>query len=373
VSKVFVAMSGGVDSSVAAALLAERGEDVVGVWMRLVPSGGDADAPRCCGTDEAGEDARRAAGVLGIPFYALDYADVFGKNVVDRFVESYAMGETPNPCVSCNHHVKFEALMRDVVAKFGADRLATGHYARVSHENGHRLMRARDAAKDQSYALYMLGQRELSRLEMPIGDLVDKTETRAIAARFGLATANKPDSMDICFIGGDYRDFVRARAPEAFVAGPVERLDGAVVGEHGGIGTLTVGQRTGTGVATGERLYVLRLEPDRRAAIVGTREEVSATSYDLRDVRFTQDRPTQSRFRTHAVLRYRGTPLAGWVSVLDQKATLELDAPALVAPGQAAVFYGAGALEGPTRDDDRREYQGDEVIGGGIVARISAT
>lgn len=354
-SRVFVAMSGGVDSSVAAALLTERGEDVVGVWMRLVPSGGDTAAPRCCGTDQAGEDARRAAAVLGIPFYALDYADVFAKSVVDRFVASYAMGETPNPCVLCNHHVKFEALLRDVVAKFGADRLATGHYARVSHDNGHRLLRARDAAKDQSYALYMLGQRELSRLEMPIGDLVDKTETRAIATRFGLATATKPDSMDICFIGGDYRDFVRARAPEAFIAGPVERLDGAVVGEHAGIGTLTVGQRTGTGVAAGERLYVLRLEPDRRAAIVGTRAEVSARSYELRGLRFTQDGPPAVRFRADAVLRYRGTPLAGWVSVRPGSATIDLDTPALVAPGQAAVLY-----------------EGDEVIGGGIVAQASA-
>ncbi len=369
-SRVFVAMSGGVDSSVAAALLAERGEEVVGVWMRLVPSGGDVDAPRCCGTDEAGEDARRAAGVLGIPFYALDYADVFGKNVVDRFVDAYAAGETPNPCVACNHHVKFEALLRDVAAKFGAERLATGHYARVSHEGGHRLLRARDRAKDQSYALYMLGQRELARLEFPIGELADKSETRALAARFGLATATKPDSMDICFIGGDYRDFVRERAPEAFVQGPVERLDGSVVGLHGGIGTLTVGQRSGTGIATGERMYVLRLEPDRRAAIVGTKEEISATSYELREVSFTQGGPPGTRFRTDAVLRYRGTPLAASVSVHDGRASLELDSPALVAPGQAAVFYGAWALEGPTRDDDRREYDGDEVIGGGTVARV---
>ena len=353
-SKVFVAMSGGVDSSVAAALLAERGDEVVGVWMRLVPAGAEADAPRCCGTDEAGEDARRAAAVLGIPFYALDYADVFGTNVVDRFVRSYAAGETPNPCVSCNHYVKFEALMRDVVAKFGADRLATGHYARVSHEGGHRLLRARDAAKDQSYALYMLGQRELARLEFPIGELADKSATRAIAARFGLATATKPDSMDICFIGGDYRSFVRERAPQAFVAGPVERLDGSVVGEHGGIGTLTVGQRSGTGIATGERMYVLRLEPDRRAAIVGTREEISATAYELREVRFTQEAPPAVRFRTDAVLRYRGTPLAGWVTVRDDRALLELDAPALVAPGQAAVLY-----------------DGDEVLGGGIVDRVA--
>ena len=352
-SKVFVAMSGGVDSSVAAALLAERGEDVVGVWMRLVPAGGDADAPRCCGTDEAGEDARRAAGVLGIPFYALDYAEVFGRTVVDRFVNAYASGETPNPCVACNHYVKFEALMRDVVAKFGADRLATGHYARVTHESGHRLLRARDAAKDQSYALYMLGQRELARIEMPIGELADKGETRRVAARFGLATATKPDSMDICFIGGDYRGFVRERAPEAFVPGPVERADGSVIGEHGGIGTLTVGQRTGTGVATGERLYVLRLDTGRQAAVVGTREEISATSYELRDVRFTQEPRPAGTFRTEAVLRYRGTPLAGSVTVQDDRAFLDLDRPALVSPGQAAVFY-----------------SGDEVVGGGIVAKV---
>jgi len=354
-SRVFVAMSGGVDSSVAAALLAERGEDVVGVWMRLVPKGHDTDAPRCCGTDEAGEDARRAASAIGIPFYAFDYADVFGKQVVDRFVDSYANGETPNPCVACNHYVKFEALMRDVVVKFGADRLATGHYARVTHDGCHRLMRARDAAKDQSYALYMLGQRELARLEFPIGDLVDKSETRRLAARFGLPTATKPDSMDICFIGGDYRGFVRERAPEAFVAGPVERVDGTVVGSHGGIGTLTIGQRSGTGIATGERMYVLRLDLDRRTAVVGTRDEVSATSYELRDVRFTQDAPPSGRFRTQAVLRYRGTPLAGSVTVHHDRALLDLDAPALVAPGQAAVFY-----------------EGDEVIGGGIVDRVYA-
>jgi tRNA-specific 2-thiouridylase len=352
-SKVFVAMSGGVDSSVAAALLAERGEDVVGVWMRLVPSGGDPDAPRCCGTDEAGEDARRAAAVIGIPFYALDYADVFGRAVVDRFVESYAMGETPNPCVACNHYVKFEALMRDVAAKFGAERLATGHYARVEHGDRHRLLRARDASKDQSYALYMLGQRELAGLELPIGELADKSETRAIAARFGLATATKPDSMDICFIGGDYRGFVRERAPQAFVAGPVERLDGTVVGQHGGIGTLTVGQRSGTGIATGERMYVLRLEPDRRAAIVGTRQEISARSYELRDVTFTAGAPSAPRFWADVVLRYRGTPLAGSVTVQGDRAFLDLDAPALVAPGQAAVFY-----------------SDDEVVGGGIVARV---
>ena len=352
-SRVFVAMSGGVDSSVAAAILADRGEDVVGVWMRLVPSGGDVDAPRCCGTDEAGEDARRAAATLGIPFYALDYADVFGERVVDRFVNAYAGGETPNPCASCNQHVKFDALLHDVVRKFGGDRLATGHYARAAtgDDGRRRLLRARDASKDQSYALYMLGQRELARCEFPIGELRDKSETRAIAARSGLATATKAESMDICFAPGDYRKLVREHAPEAFVPGPVERTDGTVVGTHAGIGALTVGQRSGVGVATGERLYVLHLDTERRAAVVGTRAEIARTTYTLTDMRFVAGEPPSSRFATNVVLRYRGIPLAGHVDVERSHATLDLAEPALVAPGQAAVFY-----------------NGDEVIGGGVVA-----
>jgi tRNA-specific 2-thiouridylase len=351
---VFVAMSGGVDSSVAAAILAERGEDVVGVWMRLVPSGGDVDAPRCCGTDEAGEDARRAAAALGIPFYALDYAEVFGEHVVDRFVNSYAGGETPNPCVSCNQHVKFDALLNDVVRKFGGDRLATGHYARAATgaDGRRRLLRARDPSKDQSYALYMLGQRELGRIEFPIGELRDKAETRTIAARFGLPTATKAESMDICFAPGDYRKLVRERAPEAFVPGPVERTDGTVVGTHAGIGALTIGQRSGVGIATGERLYVLHLDTERRAALVGTRAEIARTTYTLSDLRFVSGVAPSARFATTVALRYRGIPLAACVDVDGSRATLDLEAPALVAPGQAAVFY-----------------DGDEVIGGGVVAR----
>ena len=347
-------MSGGVDSSVAAAILAERGEDVVGVWMRLVPSGGDIDAPRCCGTDEAGEDARRAAAVLGIPFYALDYADVFGQRVVDNFVNAYAVGETPNPCVSCNQHVKFDALLGDVVRKFGADRLATGHYVRAeTGDDGRRhLLRARDASKDQSYALYMLGQRELARVEFPIGELRDKSETRAIAARFALPTATKAESMDICFAPGDYRTLVRSRAPEAFVPGPVERTDGTVVGTHAGIGALTVGQRSGVGIATGERLYVLHLDTERRSAVVGTRAEIARTNYTLTNVTFVAGDAPSPRFATNVVLRYRGIPLAAWVEVDRTHATLDLESPTLVAPGQAAVFY-----------------DGDEVIGGGVVTR----
>ena len=349
--RVFVAMSGGVDSSLAAALLVERGEDVVGIWMRLTP-GTSGDAPRCCGTDEAGEQARRAAAHLGIPFYALDYADVFGREVVDRFVSAYAVGETPNPCVACNQYVKFDALLGDVVRKFGATRLATGHYARVdtAPDGRRRLLRARDAAKDQSYALYGLGQQELRALELPIGELADKAATRRLAAAAGLPNAAAPDSMDICFIGGDYRDFVRERAPGAFIPGPIERTDGTVVGTHPGVGALTVGQRQGIGIATGERLYVLRLEPDRRAAIVGTRREITATSYPLRDVRFTAGAAPSPVFEAEVRLRYGGAALPCTVTVSGDGARVDLREPALVAPGQAAVLY-----------------QGDEVLGGGIV------
>jgi tRNA-specific 2-thiouridylase len=354
--RVFVAMSGGVDSSLAAALLADRGYDVVGVWMRLSKERIESDAPRCCGTDEAGEEARRAAAHLGIPFYALDQSEVFGRQVVDRFVRSYASGETPNPCVACNHYVKFETLLRDVVGKFGASKLATGHYARVAHDGGrYRLLRGRDAAKDQSYALYMLGQSELALTLFPIGELSGKDETRALAQRYGLPNAAKAESMDICFVADDHRDLVRARAPEAFVPGAIEREDGTVIGAHSGIGGLTVGQRRGVGVAANERLYVLRLDLERNVAVVGRRDEVATRTYLVRDVSFTAGAPPADRFHSRVALRYRGDPLDCEVQVEGDVATLRLAEPALVAPGQAAVCYA-----------------NDEAIGGGIVSRALA-
>ena len=353
-TRTVVAMSGGVDSAVAAALLAERGDEVVGVWLRLVPGGGDLTAPRCCGTDGAGELARRAAAAIGIPFYALDYAEVFGHAVVDRFVAAYAAGETPNPCVACNAHVKFEPLLRDTLAVFGADRLATGHYARVASgpDGRWRLLRARDAAKDQSYALYMLGPAELARLVLPIGELATKDETRVIASRLGLPNAGTPESQDICFVGGDYRELVRERAPEAFRDGPVEREDGTRVGSHRGVGGLTVGQRSGVGAATGERLYVLRLELERNAAVVGPRSAVRRTRYALKDASFVAGAAPAGRFAASAVLRYRGEPIPAQIEARGERVTVELASPALVAPGQALVLY-----------------DGEEVLGGGTVRR----
>jgi tRNA-specific 2-thiouridylase len=329
--------------------------------MRLSDTPTTVDAPRCCGTDEAGEEARRAAAHLGIPFYALDYKEVFGEAVIDRFVRSYASGETPNPCVACNHYVKFEALMRDVIGKFGASRLATGHYARIHEESGrYRLLRGRDGVKDQSYALYMLGQRELRRTLFPIGELRGKDETRALAAKYGLPNAAKPESMDICFAPRGHREIVERAAPEAFVPGPVERTDGTLVGSHPGIGALTIGQRRGVGAATGERLYVLRLDLDRNTAVVGRRDEVAARTYALRDVRFTADAPPAERFRTRVALRYRGEPIDANVEIVGSGAILRLEQPALVAPGQAAVFYAEG------RDEE------EETLGGGIVREALA-
>jgi len=250
--------------------------------------------------------------------------------------------------------VKFEALLGDVLAKFGGDALATGHYARVVRDadgTAH-LRRARDERKDQSYALYMLGQEQLRRILLPIGELADKHETRAIAARFGLATATKPDSQDICFIGGDYRGFARKRVPEAFEPGPLRASDGAEIGTHAGIGAYTVGQREGLGVATGERLYVLRIEPADRAVIVGSRDALGSTRHRLRDVRFTAGEPPSLRFTTRVALRYRGALLEADVRLAGDEAELVLAAAAAVAPGQAAVFY-----------------RGDEVLGGGVVTR----
>jgi tRNA-specific 2-thiouridylase len=213
-----------------------------------------------------------------------------------------------------------------------------------------RLRRARDAKKDQSYALYMLGQEQLRRLLLPIGELADKSETRRIAARHRLPTANKPDSQDICFIGGDYREFARERVPDAFIPGPIHSSDGAVLGTHSGIGGFTVGQREGLGIATGERLYVLRIDPAAQAIVVGRRDELGRTRYRLRDVRFT--RPIAgTTIEADVALRYRGSLTPATLDVDANGADLVLREPAAVAPGQAAVLY-----------------RGDEVIGGGVIA-----
>ncbi len=258
--RVLVAMSGGVDSSVAAALLLERGYDVTGVTLKLW--GGESDSG-CCSVSDV-EDARRVAAQLDIPHYVFNFSDDFTANVVDPYVDAYASGRTPNPCVECNRAIKFGRLL-DRARALGFDALATGHHARVLQRGPkHALARGADRAKDQSYVLYMLGQRELARSLFPVGELT-KADVRAHAARLGLRTANKPESMDVCFVKkGGRVQFLQERTP--IRPGEVIDSSGAVVGAHPGVASFTIGQRRGVGVATGERRYVV--DVDTRTATV---------------------------------------------------------------------------------------------------------
>jgi tRNA-uridine 2-sulfurtransferase len=268
---VLVAMSGGVDSSAAAALLVDAGHQVTGVFLRNgVAAGPRAAAGKqgCCSVGDAA-DAARVADVLGVAFYSLDFADGFDR-IVDDFVRSYAAGRTPNPCVLCNRDLKFGRLMEFADA-IGADAVATGHYAAVADRGGRAGLRVPvDRAKDQTYVLFPLGQADLRRTVFPLADRT-KLETRAFAARRGLPVADKPESMEICFVpGGDYREVVAARAPHALVPGDVvDEATGAVVGRHAGVGSVTIGQRRGLGVATGEPRFVARIDVARNAVIVG--------------------------------------------------------------------------------------------------------
>src|SRR5512136_1962857 len=277
-------MSGGVDSSVAAALLVEQGYQVVGIMLRLwsegeTPTVGDDSqarlrANRCC-TPEDTTLARRVADQLGIPFYIVNVADSFKRLVVDDFVVQYSAGQTPNPCLNCNRHVRFEVLL-DKALGLGAEKLATGHYARLRQSaDGHiELLRAVDQNKDQSYVLSVLNQDKLSRVMFPLGELT-KPQVREIAARYGLPVADKADSQDLCFVAeGDYRGFLARNAPGALRPGPIRDTSGRVVGQHLGLALYTIGQRKGIGIAGPEALYVIALQSAENAVIVGTLSEL---------------------------------------------------------------------------------------------------
>ncbi len=351
---VVVAMSGGVDSSVAAAVLKEQGHDVIGVNLRLY-SKANADAYRlskqCCTLDSM-RDAESVCNSIGIPFHALNMEREFGTDVVDYFVGEYLQGRTPNPCVACNAHIKFKHLFNQAMA-LGADYLATGHYARVRHENGQAsLLTGVDPDKDQSYALYILGPRELQHTLLPIGEQT-KSETRRLAARYGLVTANKPESQDICFIpDGDYKAFVRRRAPQAVAPGQIKDTSGHVLGTHQGLAFYTVGQRKGLGVTAGRPLYVTQIDPRENTVVVGSRDELGTDRLLLQGVSFTQGWPLDEPLRTDVKLRYRGANVPALITPLaNGTAQLDLLGPGSVAPGQAVVFY-----------------DGEEVLGGGTVA-----
>jgi tRNA-specific 2-thiouridylase len=310
--------------------------------------------PRCCGADEA-DDARRVAALLGIPFYVQDAEGAFGR-IISSFADSYARGETPNPCVLCNTEIKFGALL-DRARALGADAVATGHYARRVRHNGRwAVARAADRSKDQSYVLYGLGSRELARARFPLGRL-RKAEVRRLAAEAGLPVADKPESQEICFVpSGDYRDLVRRERPDAFAPGPIVDAEGRALGAHEGVASFTVGQRKGLKIAAAEPLYVLRLEPEERRVVVGPKAGLLGDECSVAGVTWTAGEPPQAPLAVDVCLRYRAQPVPATVEpTASTTARVRFARKASpLTPGQAAVFY-----------------EGDAIVGGGTIRSCS--
>ncbi|MGH2755556.1 MAG: tRNA 2-thiouridine(34) synthase MnmA [Actinomycetota bacterium] len=352
--KAVVAMSGGVDSSVAAALLVEQGYDVTGIMLKLWKGEAENNASGCCNLGAA-EDARRVADVLGIPFYVFNFADRFEETVVRDFHDTYASGRTPNPCIRCNQWIKFDALFERARA-LGADVLATGHYARVEQHDGcYHLLRGVDSSKDQSYVLWMLTQEELAHSLFPVGSMA-KTETRRIAGELGLRTADKPDSQEICFVrAGDVGSYVAEKIPEASVPGPLVDASGAVLGEHKGIGNYTIGQRKGLGVSLGEPVFVSRIEPATNTVVVGGRDELVVDGFAMEETSFVDDAPPDGA-AVEVQHRAHGDVSRGRLWHDGDTWEVGFDEPVrAIAPGQSAALYA----------DDR-------LLGGGIISSTKA-
>ncbi len=350
--RVLVAMSGGVDSSVAAARLVAAGLDVVGVTLHLwdYPDDGSVKG-RCCAPEDV-HDARRVADVLGIPHFAFDRRELFRAEVVEPFVAAYLAGDTPSPCVHCNRQVK----MRELVAladRLDADAVATGHYARVDHASDPpRLLRARDRHKDQSYFLHMLDAATLSRLRFPLGD-AEKSEVRDEARRLGLPGADKGESQELCFVpSGHYAEFVAREAPQRIRPGAIVDTDGRALGAHDGVHRFTLGQRKNLGVALGRRAYVVGIDPQAATVTLGEREALAAVGAAIEDVSLASD--VSLPLRADVAVRYRGAPAPAALRSLPGGAVeARFGEPVTaVVPGQFAVFY-----------------QGERVIGGGRITR----
>lgn len=355
-TRVVVAMSGGVDSSVVAAMLHEEGYDVVGITLQLYDHGAMIGKKGACCAGQDIHDARLVASGLGIPHYVLDYESRFRQSVMDDFVDSYLNGETPIPCVKCNQSVKFHDLLK-MARELNADALATGHYVRREAGQGRAEMhRAADHDKDQSYFLFATTQEQLDFLRFPLGGFT-KEHTRRLAAKYGLTVHAKPDSQDICFVpNGDYVQVIEKLRPGSSAPGDIVHLDGRVLGRHEGIIHYTVGQRKGLKLSSPEPLYVIRVDAEKKQVVVGGKEALSTRSFKVRDLNWLADTLPDEGLEANVKLRSAQSPVAATIMPLGtDTAEITLHDPRMaVAPGQACVIY----------DDDR-------VLGGGWIQRAA--
>jgi tRNA-uridine 2-sulfurtransferase len=367
---VAVAMSGGVDSSTVAAVLLQQGRPVVGLTMQLwnqrrLPElqGNGPAQHRCCSMDDV-YDAKRVAQHLSFPHYVVNFEDQFEKRVVRPFVEEYLAGRTPIACTNCNTDVKFEPLLR-MARQIGAERLATGHYARIRQDERtgrFQLLRARDDSKDQSYFLWGLTQEQLSRSEFPLGELT-KEQVRELARSVNLPVAEKPESMELCFVpNGNYVQFIHAYARELGTPlvekqGEIVREDGAVIGRHSGVHHYTIGQRKGLGFATGKAIYVLAIDPEKNRVIVGNDDDLRARTFEIEDVNWVSIDEPNAPLRAQVKIRHKHDPAEALAEALPGlRARITFDAPQrAITPGQAAVIYDA-----------------DVVLAGGWIGKAAA-
>jgi tRNA-specific 2-thiouridylase len=354
-AKVIVGMSGGVDSSVTAALLKQAGHDVIGVTLNVwpdLPNMPEMQREDACCALGAVEDARRVADTLEIPYYVLNFREVFEDRVIKDFVQTYASGRTPNPCIRCNQFIKFDALLIKA-RQLGAQYVATGHYARIEHGTPNRLRKAADPSKDQSYVLYVMSQDRLGAAMMPLGDFT-KSETRRLAFDLGLSVADKPESQDICFVPFKrYTEFIELYAPEVLQSGPIVDREGRQVGEHRGIALHTVGQRRGLGVAAGQPLFVTELDPSTNTVVVGRSEDLLKSTCRLEEVNWISGLAPVGPIRAMAKARYRSTEVACTAVFDEDGVRIDFDEPQrALTPGQALVLY-----------------DGDYVLGGGTISR----
>lgn len=349
-ARVVVGMSGGVDSSVSAALLKDQGFDVIGMMLRLWSDAGTHN--RCCAPD-AQQEARYIAGLLDIPFYVIDAQDQFYQAVVAPFINGYAQGITPNPCLNCNRFVRWEFLLERAKA-LGTDYLATGHYARVQNTSAgpYQLLKSRDADKDQTYFLHVLTQNKLSKTIFPLADLTKK-QVRKLAEEYALPVADRPDSQDLCFVGeGDYRDFLRKSNPSSLKPGPIIDLDGKPLGEHPGLADFTIGQRKGLGISSPEPLYVIRKDLKNNTLIVGSREYLGQGEFYVDKVNWISGEAPADPILANVTIRYKSREVPSTITPKNSDTVyIQLDSPLPdITPGQAAVFY-----------------QNDLCLGGGII------